>query len=169
MTIIVALITIVFLLFGYYLMDRVDRFVEKYEQYANENLSDEYNDSGKMEEKVILIYGDSELTNRVKAYCRSQKYIYEDIADISNINTKLNYKCLFALSYNDVDNLMISSVAFKIYSIPSIIALCNNQSHLKIYNEFNFDEVLLYNDKIDRLLNSLKGWVEDAVKDKAKN
>lgn len=75
---------------------------------------------------------------------------------------------MFALSYNDVDNLMISSIAFKVYSIPSVVALCNSQSHLKIYNEFRFDEVLLYNDNIDRLFNAIKGWIEDAVKDKVK-
>ncbi|ABR49440.1 hypothetical protein Amet_3311 [Alkaliphilus metalliredigens QYMF] len=149
-------------------MDQVDTFVESHAQYANENLSDEYTNSREMKEKVILIYGDNELSNRVKAYCDLQNEMWEFITDINDINTESNYKCLLALSYNDVDNLMISSVAFKIYSIPSVIVLCNNQSHLKIYNEFNFDEVLLYSDNIDRLFSAIKGWVEDAVKDQAK-
>ena len=166
MTFIAVLIAIVILLIGYYLMNQVDKFVESYAEY--EKCFYEGADNKEIKEKVVLIYGNNELTKLVESYCHSQKYICESITDINCISTVSNYRCLFALSYDDVDNLMISSVAFKVYSIPSVIALCNNQSNLKIYNEFRFDEVLLYNDNITVLFNTIKGWLEDAAKDKVK-
>jgi Trk K+ transport system NAD-binding subunit len=65
---------------------------------------------------------------------------------------------------DDEDNLMIASVGLKVYDIPHIIALCNSQNNLKLYKEFNFDKVLLNNNEMDELFNTVKGFVQNAVK-----
>lgn len=153
---------------GYYAMVKVDKFIENNVEHSNGDLCDKYKDCRGMEEKLILIYGNNEITNLVKDYCDLQKYKYESIIDINSINSEVEYRCLFTLSYHDTDNLMVSSVGFKVYSIPSVIALCNNQNYLKIYKEFNFAKTLLYTYETDKLFNAIKELVEDAVKDKIK-
>ncbi|SES63690.1 hypothetical protein SAMN05660297_00026 [Natronincola peptidivorans] len=163
-----ALIVIAFLLLGYYIMDKVDKFIENNIQHSNEYHNDEYTDPSLRKQKVLLIYGNNTLTNLVKKYCDSQKYMYESITDIHSIDTQAGYIYLFALSNKDADNLMVGSIGFKIYSIPNVISLCNNQKYLKIYNEFSFIKALPYNHDIDKLFNAIKGVIEDAVNDKAK-
>jgi hypothetical protein len=165
LTLIVVFFAIVFLLLGYYAMDKIDKFIENNVLTSNNYLSDEYADNKEVKQKVILIYGDNELTKLIEDYCNSQKYIYEAITDINYISTDYKYICLLALSYIDVDNLMISSIGLKVYSISQVITLCNSQSNLKIYNEFNFDKVLLHGDETDKLFNDIKGWLQDEVKD----
>lgn len=164
MTFIVVFVAIVFLLLGYYAMDRIDKVLVNNVLSSNEYLSGDKTGNCGSKKKVILICGENELTKQIKAYCDSQEYIYEAITEFNNISAANKYICLLALSYNDADNLMIASVGLKVYSISNIIALCNSQNNLKLYNEFNFDKVLLYNEEMDKLFNIAKGFVQNAVK-----
>jgi hypothetical protein len=145
-------------------MDRIDKYLAGNVSSSNQYLSSEDINNKVSKRKVILIYGDNELTRLIKVYCNSQKYIYEFITEFNNIDTANQYSCLLALSNNDADNLMIASVGLKVYSISHIIALCNSQNNLKLYNEFNFDKVLLFNNEMDELFNIVKGFVQNAIK-----
>ncbi len=146
-------------------MDKLDKFLENELSLSNGFLSEEYSHNNSPSQKVILIFGDNKLTRRVKAYCNSQEYIFEEITEINQINSDYKYACLLALSNNDVDNLTISSIILKVYCISCIIALCNNQSNLKIYNEFNFEKVL-FNGEIDGLYDIAKEFIQNAIKNK---
>ena len=164
MTLTVCFSAIVFFILGYYLIDNIDKFIENKIDAPYENISyKKINDKGP-EQNIILIYGKNELTKRVENYCESKKYIYESMKEINPINTDYRYICLFALSDNDTDNLTISSIAAKIYSIPNITALCNSQGNLKMYKEFSINNVLLYDGGIDKVFSIIKGLVEDAIK-----
>jgi hypothetical protein len=164
LTFIVVFVAIAFLLLGYYAMDKIDKALVSNVFSSNQYLSNGNTYDNESKQKVILIYGDNELARWVKSYCNSEKYIYEVIAEFNNISNGHEYSCLLALSYNDVDNLMISSVGLKVYSISHIIALCNNQNNLRMYNEFNFEKVLLYHNEMDELCNIVKGIVQNVVK-----
>lgn len=164
MTFIVVFVAIVFLLIGYYAMDKIDKYLAGNVISSNQYLSEEDINNKVSKRKVILIYGDNKLTNLIKAYCNSEKNIYEGITEFNNISTGNQYSCLLALSNNDADNLMIASVGLKVYSISHIITLCNSQNNLKLYNEFNFDKVLLFNSEMDELFNIVKGFVQNAIK-----
>lgn len=168
MTLIVGLSAIVFFIAGYYMMNRIDEFLENSVENLTESLCYGYTENKKYKEGIILIYGKNNLTELVEAYCNSRKYIYESIEEVSHINTEKKYICLLALSYNDVDNLTISSIGFKVYSIANIFSLCNTKSNLKIYKEFNVNDVLLYDSGIDNIFNNIKGLVENAVKNQNK-
>lgn len=164
MTFLVVFVAIVFLLLGYYAMDKIDKYLVNNVFPSKEYLSDDHINNRELKQKVILIYGDNELTKLIKAYCNSREYIYEAITEFNNISTGNKYNCLLALSYNDVENLMISSVGLKVYGISHIIALCNSQNNLKLYSEFNFERVLLYNNEMDALFNIVKGFMQNVVK-----
>jgi hypothetical protein len=160
----VVFMVIVFLLLGYYAMDKVDTFLVNNNSYpSNECLSDKYPATKETKPKVILIYGDNELAKLVKAYCNSENHIYEAITDFNDIGAEKKYLSLLALSYKDVDNLMMASVGLKIYGISHVIALCNSQNNLKLYNEFNFDKVILYKNEMDGLFNIVKEFVQNAI------
>lgn len=164
MTFIVVFIAIVFLLLGYYAMNELDKFLVNNISSSNEYLSDGHTEIEEDKKKVVLIYGDNELTKLVAAYCNSQIYIYQTITEINHISSNYKYRCLLALSFNDIENLMLASVGLKVYGISPIIALCNSQNNLKLYNELNIDNVVLNNDEIGELFNVVKGLVQNAIK-----
>lgn len=162
MILIVVLLTIVFLIFGYYLMDRIDKFIAYNNLSLNEDFSNEEKESTE-DEYVILIYGENDLVKGIKDYCDSKKYTYQSISDISNIKSNYKYSCLLALSNNDADNLMVGRVGLKLYSIPKIVGLCNREDNLKIYKEFNFNRALLQNSGIDKVFINIKELLEKEI------
>ncbi|GEM_PF-3274031 len=166
MTLIVGLSTIVLFILGYYIMDHIDQFIQNNVGISNKNLCHE-KVKDREEKNRILIYGKNELTELVEDYCNSQRYEYQQITDVCYIDPETKYRCLLALSYNDADNLTVSSIGFKIYSISNVTALCNNQENLKMYKEFSVHNVLLYDD-IDKVFGMIKGLVEDGNKNKNK-
>lgn len=147
-------------------MDKIDKFTENNILPLNEGTYYERLPSDDSQDDFILIYGDNALTDQVKSYCDAQNYQYKTIIDIHFFCTSYKYNCLLVLSYSDVDNLITSSVGIKVYSISHVIALCNVQNNLKIYNDFYFDKVILYQKEIDILLSSIKESLQNAVKKK---
>ena len=164
MTFVLFFSAIAFLLLGYYIMDKIDKFTENNMLPLNEDTYSEHLSSDDSQDDFILIYGDNALTDQVKAYCDTQHYQYKTITDIHFFCTTYKYNCLLVLSYSDVDNLITSSVAIKVYSISRVIALCNIQNNFKIYNDFHFDKVILYQKEIDILFSSVKESLQNAVK-----
>ncbi|MPW27246.1 hypothetical protein GC105_15875 [Alkalibaculum sp. M08DMB] len=140
-------------------MSKIDMFIEDTIYTPNNSNKDNssFNDS-------ILIYGDNSLTEQVIAYCESMKYEYKTIDDIQFISMDYKYSCLLALSYNDANNLITSSVATKVYSIINVIALCNYQNNMKIYNDLNFIEVILRKNDTNSHLSIIKESLQNAVK-----
>lgn len=116
------------------------------------------------EEGKILIFGENELTHLIKEFCDYKSYSYKDIVDINNLNYNYKYLSLFALSDNDTDNLIISSIGNKVCAIPFTIAICNSIDNLKVYNQFNLEKVLLYDGQIDRMYSVVREMVEDVIK-----
>lgn len=164
MTLIVIFSTIVFFLLGYHVMSTIDKCIDNNVQQTKGYFFDEGIYDIEAIQKKILIFGDNKITHLISDYCEDQDYLYEVIEDINNIHNDCRYISLFALSNNDSDNLIIGSIGLKVYSIPYIITLCNSWENLKIYNEFNFDKVILYDDNIDDIYNVIKELVEIAVK-----
>lgn len=146
-------------------MDKIDKFLENDSFLSNDYVPQEYSDVNSSRQKVILIFGDNELTRRIKAYCNLQEFFFEEITEINQIKTDYQYACLLALSNSDVDNLTISSIAVKVYCISRIITLCNNQNNLKIYSEFNFEKIL-FNREIDEIYDIAKEFIQNATKNK---
>lgn len=145
-------------------MDKVDKFLNGRTLTSNED-SNDFIEPKESKQKVILIQGDNELSQLAKEFCISQNYAYEAITEFKDISNNYQYSCLLALSYNDADNLMIGSVGLKVYCISHILTLCNSQRNMRMYSEFNFDQVLLYNEEIQKLFFNIKGFVHNAVKD----
>lgn len=167
MTLIIIFSTIVFFIFGYVVMSNIDRFLDKNIQTTEDYFMDEGIIDKEEEQKNILIFGDNKISTLIKDYCEAQNYVFKVIADIDNIDKRYKYLSLFALSNNDADNLMLSSIGHKVYSIPHIITLCNSRDNLKVYNEFNFEKVIMYDDEIDVIYNEVKGLMDNATKNKA--
>jgi len=144
-------------------MDKIDVFIENNFLLTKDNINEKSVGHREYDRSIILIYGHNELTNKVEGYCNTQKYMCEKITDINQINKNNRYGCLLALSNNDADNLMISSVGLKIYCISHVATLCNNKSNLKIYKEFNFDKIILGNNEIDEYFSILKKYIQNTV------
>ena len=164
MTLIIIFSTIVFFIFGFIVMVNIDKFIDKSVQPTKNYILDKDGLSDDAGQRSILIFGNNKITTVVKNYCKAHNYLFSIIEDINNIDKKYKYLTLFALSNNDADNLIISSVGLKVYSIPHIITICNSQENLRIYNEFNFDKVILYDEDIEKTYNVIKELVDNAIK-----
>lgn len=163
MTLIIFVSTVAFILFGYFIMDRIDRFLKNNNNSVYDNISQGLIDFDD-EEGKILIFGDNELTNLIKEFCDAKSYSYKDIVDINNLNYNYKYLSLFALSDNDTDNLLISSIANKVCSIPYTIAICNSRDNLKVYSQFHLEKVLLYDEQVDKMYNFVREMMENVIK-----
>lgn len=164
MTLILVFFIIVFFIFGFFVMDNIDKFIYKNIQTTEESFVKEVIVSNEKEFKNILIYGDNKIATIIKDYCKEQNYHFNVIKDINDIDKKNKYLSLLALSNSDTDNLIISSIGLKVYSIPHIITLCNNRDNLKVYSEFNFEKVIMYDDAINLVYEDVKGVMENAIK-----
>ena len=163
MTLIIFVATVAFCLFGYFIMDRIDKFLENnnFSVYDNTSQGLIYFDDD--EEEKILIFGENELTNLIKEFCDDQNYPYKNIVDINNINYNYKYLSLLALSDNDTDNLTISSICKKVCSIQYTIAICNSISNLKFYNQLNLEKVLLYDEQLERMYIVIREMMENVI------
>ncbi len=162
MFLLVLLSAIAFILLGYFLMNKVDRFIES-EDFRINDIYDEYRDCNGAYENVILIYGKNDLSNLVTALCNSKGYRYIAMAESNNINRELKYSCLLVLSHSDADNLMLSSIGLKVYSIPKVVALCNDQNYWKMYKEFKLHRILLQEEGNHKLLKDIEELLEEAA------
>lgn len=158
----VLLFAVAFILLGYFFMDKVDKFIEDGDIRLRDPYK-EYCNGYKIHDNVILIYGKNDFSKLVIALCESKGYSYVAISESEQINKDLNYICLLALSYNDADNLMISSIGLKIYSIPKTVAMCNNKDYLKVYKEFPLERILLQEEGRQRLLGAIEEFLEETA------
>lgn len=165
MTLIIVLGTIVFFIAGYYVMDRIDRFLSN---NVMDVKKDNYiNDNGIWESSLseyILIFGDNELSSFIKNLCTENSIQYKSITKVNELDYRYKYSLLFALSDTDIDNLLISSVCTNICTVPFIVSLCNDRENIKVFKEYNLEKVIMKGDDINYSLNILKGMVNCATK-----
>lgn len=157
MTVLMFVFMIIFLVIGYYMMHRLDKYLAGHSFVSDDK---DTVPSTSIASDIILIYGDNEIADMTKKYCVMKHYPYETITDVSEFQPDYSKSTLLVLSNNDSNNLMVGSIASKIYNLSSIIVLCNQTDHLKIYKEYNFYKILFRDNDFPYLYESIKELVD---------
>jgi hypothetical protein len=116
-------------IFGLFIMKRIDRFFDKREVSLNEHTPME------TEQTLALIYGSSSLSEELVKILKSNAIDYEKIEDENQLYQIDYYSHLFAISDNDVDNLLICVVADRRGSECQKIARCNSLDNQNIFHQ----------------------------------
>lgn len=152
MALLIILATIGYIIFGYFIMNKVDIFIAK--NVVNPKIDDI--DKKSTSRKNLLLFGNNELVKSVIKYCSDKNIGLKFIEYYNELDFGYEYSLLLALSNNDVDNLMISAIGKKVCSIPHIVSLCNNNENLKIYDDFDMEKVITLDNDISYIFNLIK-------------
>lgn len=148
MWIIILILIIVTFCYGLLIMKKIDKFIA-YGLISENRLF--------KADKKVIIYGDNSISKVVRKYFDNEKIEYDFIKN--NMIEKLSdeYKYVLVLSESDLDNLMICSIAKKIFHMNNIISVCNNVSNKSIFDDYNiFNVSLEYSNSKECLLMIIK-------------
>ncbi|MGB4311371.1 MAG: hypothetical protein ACOX0L_08015 [Natronincolaceae bacterium] len=148
-----------YIIFGYFIMNKIDIFIEK----DVINTGTDYVDKKSTGGKSLLLFGNNELAKSVVKYCNDKDIELKFIEYYNELDFGYEYSLLLALSNNDVDNLMISAIGKKVCSIPHIVSLCNNNENLKIYDGFDMEKVITLDNDIGYMFNLIKEVVDSEI------
>ncbi|PHV70491.1 hypothetical protein CS063_10405 [Sporanaerobium hydrogeniformans] len=116
---------LIIILLGYLIMDKLDRFMMR---------------GGFVEEKIspvqILLFGEGRLVYQIENYLKEKEMTYELITEITAVEKCKNCGYLLALSEDDVENLMICSLAKKRWEFRKSLALCNDSANQSIFRQY---------------------------------
>ena len=157
MTVVIFVFMIIFLGIGYYVMHRLDRYLAGHTFMYDDK--DTINNKA-IEPNILLIYGDNEIADMTKKYCVMKHYPYETITDVGEFKPDYSGSTLLVLSNKDSNNLMVGSVASKIYNLSPIIVLCNQMDHLKIFKEYDFYQILFKDNDFPHLIETIKELID---------
>jgi len=99
-----------------HLMSKVDKFVKK---------------GGFIEDDVIspvaIVLGETDLAKQIIEHLQKNGIPVLTLLEPFLLEQEQNFCYLFALSENDVDNIVLCKVGKKVYSIEKIISICNDR------------------------------------------
>lgn len=85
----------------------------------------------------LLIFGNGNLADNLKALLESYEIRYLQIDHINALDKTKKYTNIVAVSANDIDNIMIVRIGEKLLEIPFSIAICNQIENRKIFNDYD--------------------------------
>ena len=152
----VLLIAVLFgvVIFGYFVMDGLDRFIDK------GGLS--YNTYVKSESSALL-FGQPEITKTLGCYLHEQGISYK-IADNPDINVPLVGESALAfaaaVSKSDTDNLLLCTQVKKLWPKTPCLAICNDNLYIKLFKAAGIERVITDQLNINEIISALKGLVD---------
>lgn len=143
-----AVLIIYILIYGMYVMNKVDLFV------SEESVDD-------TDDAHILIYGCNKISVKVQMYLDSINVKYDLVGNdiVKGIDDK--YRILLMLSNDDLDNLMIYSLGKKYGRIRMAISVCNNNQNKKIYDEYGIINIDFKYGCSDKFLSLIKEKIKN--------
>jgi len=124
----VLYMTLVFML-GYFLMSRLDRFMESPEFLVD--IKGTYSNK----KSYILVFGYTKIAIQLIDLLMTQKLDFIVIDSEEQLDKSMIYTHLFAISDSDYSNLIMSLVAKKSLGVEQIIAICNGIENRPIYDQ----------------------------------
>lgn len=107
-----------------YLISKLDAFLAD-EGFETEDAKDS---------PTAIVLGTSELAKQVCELLENNMIHVLPTIEPFLLEQELNFFYLFALSENDADNIILSKIGKKIYSIEKMISLCNDRRNECIFN-----------------------------------
>ena len=115
----------------YFLMKKLDHYIDQH-RIRSELIPK--NQSGK---PYALILGETPIADQLKILLDSKKIDYLQIKDENNLDKTKSYNHLFAVSSDDLSNMLVCIIINKIMDDCSTVAVCNHIQDRKLYEQNN--------------------------------
>jgi hypothetical protein len=120
----------------YYLMRKLDCYLDQY------RVQSELIPKKPSEKTYALILGETPIADHLKILLDSNKIDYLQIKDESYLDKTKSYHHLFALSGDDLSNMLVCIIINKIMDDCTMIAVCNQLPDRKLYEQNNIPYLL---------------------------
>lgn len=147
MIVLLVIVSIGILLYGYFLMDRLDQFIEQ---------GGFIQDPEVPKEKEILLYGEPETIDEI-SHALDAAAITHDFTAEPIIKDGMIYHWIGAFSKDDVDNLLICLSAKRKNSGIRTMARCNNTIYENVFKQTDITMIFQNDIPINQILACLRG------------
>lgn len=138
------------LFFGYYLMRRLDKFLD----------SGGFSGSTAARTKqAVLIFGEPEIAGPLARHLGKKGVTYR-ITDRPDISDDAAFLAVAAISGSDLDNLLLCAHAKRLWPDVLSFAVCNDITYKNVFDSTGIDRIFVPGPEQPDLLESLKGWVD---------
>ena len=147
MIVLLVIVSIGILLYGYVLMCRLDRFFEGggFAQAPRAPLH-----------KEILLYGEQPVMDEIRHMLDDQHILY-DCTGQPDISQEVVYRWIGAFSKDDADNLLICMMGKRRNSAVRTIAACNDSLYEKVFRQMGISIVVRDGVQASRIIDFIKG------------
>lgn len=147
MIVLLIIVLIGIILYGYFLMGRLDQFIERGGFVKEPEASTE---------KEILLYGEPETIDRISHALDAAAITY-DFTTEPTIKDGTIYHWIGAFSKDDTNNLLICLSAKRKNSGIRIMAKCNNNIYENVFKQTGITMIFQKDIPINRILACLRG------------
>ena len=147
MIVLLVIVSIGILLYGYVLMCRLDRFFERggFAQILQAPL-----------QKEILLYGEQPAMDEIRHMLDDQHILY-DYTGKPDIEGDAVYRWIGAFSKDDADNLLICMVGKRRNSAVRTIAVCNDTLYEDVFRQMGISVIVRNGIQASRIIDYIKG------------
>ena len=82
---------------------------------------------------VAIVLGGTDLAKQVIELLQENKIPVLALSEPFLLQQEQSFRYLFALSKNDVDNIVLCKIGKKVYNIEKVISLCNDQGNKDMF------------------------------------
>ena len=141
------------LLYGYYLMRRLDRFI------AAGGIPES---PAARRQSAVLIFGGPEISGTLAASLEEKGITYE-VTDHPDLLEYSAFLAVAAISESDLDNLLLCSEAKRLRPDILSFAICNDMTYKSVFDNAGIGCVFSIGVGNTSLPEALKGWVDANV------
>ena len=129
MNIVLIILLIIYIILGFFIMKRLDKYLEKSKDKKEKTNEVYYDDK-------ILILGSSNLAYELINLCVELKLNYQHIKTINDGYTiNDNFNGYFALSNDDFENLILCNLISNVSKNKKILSISNDNKNIFLYEK----------------------------------
>ncbi|MEA5014694.1 MAG: NAD-binding protein [Candidatus Limiplasma sp.] len=147
MAVLLLMVSIGVVLYGYLLVRRLDRFIQR---------GGIVQEPAAMVRKEILLYGGKDAVGRIARALDEAAITYDRTAEM-DVRNGAAYDWVGAFSESDADNLLFCLLAKRKNERIHTLAECNDRMYENVFKQAGITAILPKNAPVDQILACLKG------------
>ncbi|MHB8130584.1 MAG: hypothetical protein ACYDEX_16460 [Mobilitalea sp.] len=148
---------------GFLVVSQIDKFLNQ------ATVSRDVAKTVRSEKPFAFIFGSTEIADKLMLILKKNSIEYRQIEDENQLNPTDYFSHLFALSDNDLNNLMIGVIANRCMQAFEKIAICNSIDNQTIYKQNKIRYLSSENITAEALFNTMFPSVDKAKENRNDN
>ncbi len=133
----------------YYLMKKLDHYIDQHRSQS------ELIPKSTSSKTYALILGETQIADCLKTLLESKQIDYLQIKDENSLDKTKSYNRLFAVSSDDLSNMLVCIIVNQFMDHCSTIAVCNQLQDRKLFEQNNIPYLLAGEISADALLQNI--------------